>query len=419
MSDRADSYANALTGLASNLDKSTYGTFVRRNKLDYQTLGDLYEQGSIAARIVDRVVDDATSGGYSIKSTDTDFDPAEVRAVLDELDAVSQIADAWRWGRLYGGALLVLSVNDGLRMDQPLNLPTATKIQALNVIEAPYVTPDQFSPRMGARAFADPEFYLVHLPFGREGAQRKIHKSRVLRFDGVHTSPAKLVEHGGWGPSVIDRVWDELRQLGQAMGYASNIMHDLSVMVVKLEGLRAMLCGGPEQEAQARKILESMRQSMDNIHALALDKQDSYEERTRTVTGLEKLIEKFVDALVRATDMPRTVILGEQPGGLNAGADGEIRSWLDHVAAAQRQVLAPALGRILEVQFAIIENKGQRPPESWSVEFDPLWRPSQRENAETLDKVASALQKLILQDVIDPDEARSFMVEQGLIHVEV
>ena len=66
-----------------------------------------------ATRIVDRMVDDATRVEWSLTGVDKRFDWASVKSQIDDLGGLSQIGDAWRWGRLYGGGLVVLAVDDG------------------------------------------------------------------------------------------------------------------------------------------------------------------------------------------------------------------------------------------------------------------------------------------------------------------
>jgi phage-related protein (TIGR01555 family) len=412
---KSDSYANALTGLASSVDKSSYSFFGARASLQPETLADLYEQDAIAARIVDRLVDDGTREGFFLTGEDEAFDFSSLESEMEDLDAVNAIGDAWRWSRLYGGALLIMVVNDGLRMDQPLNLNRATKLASLQVVESQYVVPAGWNPGLGARAFRRPEYYSITVPFGSAEKVRKVHRSRVVRFDGVRVAPNRMIEKNGWGPSVLDRVYTEISQLGEVMGYARSIMHDMSLQVYKLDGLREQLCGSAQTQQEMRQVMETIRMSVDNLHCLALDTSDDYMEVSRNVGGLRELIEKFIDGLVRATDMPRTVLLGESPSGLNASGDSEIRSWFDFVASQQRSVLTPALNRLLEVIFAIRSNRGEEVPDEWSIEFRPLWQPTAQERAETILKTAQSAQILIANDITSPDEVRAQMISMGWI----
>lgn len=407
-----DDYGNALTGLSTSKDKSFFSIWTEAPKLSDELVSSVYEQDAIAARIVDRLVDDATREGFTIKGEDESFDFASIQSELEDLDAINAVADAWRWARLYGGALLVPVVNDGGKMDKPLNLDTARKLSSLQVLESPYVTPSAFNPGMGARAFRRPDFYDVTLPFSAN-KDRRIHRSRTIRFDGVRVAPTRMIQNSGWGPSILQRVWREVDQLGSVMAYARSIMHDLSVQTLKIDGFREKLAGSAQDKAEVRQMLESIRMAIDNLHVLALDSLDDYVEVSRTVGGLEALLEKFVDALVRATDMPRTILLGEQPSGLNANGDSEIRSWFDFVASQQRLILTPVITRVLEIIFATRRNRGEAVPEEWTVEFSPLWQPTQMERAETSLKSAQANSLYFTMGVKSSDEIRAELISSG------
>ena len=412
---RADSYANAITGLATPADKSLGGFHYRRHDLGVEQLNSIYEQDAIAARIVDRVVDDSIREGFRVAGPDAAaFDFGSIDSEIEDLDALNIVADGWRWSRLYGGALLILVVNDGQTMDQPLNLETATRLSSIQVVEAPYVLPAGYNPGLGARAFRNPEHYDITVPFG-SAKLRRVHRSRTIRIDGLKVSPTRMIAKNGWGPSVIDRVYTEISQLGEVMGYCRSIMHDISIQVYKLDGFRDQLCGSAQSQAEMRQILETIRFSVDNLHVLALDSADEYSEVSRNVSGLKELTDKFVDALVRATDMPRTILLGEQPGGLNASSDSEIRAWFDHVASQQKQILAPVISRVMEILLAVRSNRGEDVPEEWTIEFPPLWQPTADERSQTYLRQAQADQIYFLNGVLSADEIRARLVSEGMI----
>jgi phage-related protein (TIGR01555 family) len=413
---KADSYANAITGLAGAKDKSSYGFFLERDSLQSEVLSGLYEQDAIAARVVDRVVDDATREGFFLTGEDEAVDFASVQSELEDLDALNAVADAWRWARLYGGALLIMVVNDGGKMDTKLNLEKANKLSSLQVIESQFVTPVGFNPGLGARAFRRPEWYEISgLAVGKDKETKRVHRSRVIRFDGVRVAPNRMIEKNGWGPSVLDRIYTQLDQLGQVMGYARAVMHDISIQVYKLDGLREQLCGSDQSQAEMRAVMETIRMSVDNLHVLALDTADDFVEVNRSVAGLKELIDKFVDALVRATPYTRGVLLGESPGGLNANGESETRTYLDWVASQQKVQLTPVLNELLTVLFAVRGNRGEIVPDEWTVNFHPLWQPTAQESADTFLKKAQASQILALNDVISSDEWREALISEGLI----
>lgn len=410
---RKDDYSNLLTGMGTAGDKSSGSIFLRRPDLGTTELNAMYEQDAMSARIIDRLPDDATREGFTLIG-DKNFDMASIQSEAEDLDMLTHVADSWRWSRLYGGALLIMVVNDGLPMEEPLDLGAATKLSALQIIESPFVTPTGFNPGLGARAFRNPSTYDILVPFGSSKV-RKVHRTRVIRFDGIRVPPTRMIQKHGWGPSMLDRVLREVTQLGEVMGYGRNIMHDLSLLVLKIEDFRKMLTGSEQDKQDARAVIESIKWNADNLHTIALDSKDDMVELSRTVSGLTDLLDRFVDALVRATDMPRTILLGEQPGGLNANADSEVRSWYDFVAAQQKQTLTPVLTRLLNIMFAIRKNNKETVPEEWTIEYNPLWQPTEKESAETYKLRSEAGAINILNNVFSADEVSADLVARGLM----
>jgi hypothetical protein len=409
---KADDYVNNITALGTpGKDKSPHTSFALTADLQAEELDGMYEKESLAGRIIDRVVDDATRVDFSLTGTDEKFDWASVKSELDDLDALNQFADAWRWARLYGGSIVIMNIDDNVDIAKPLQLDRATEIRSLEIVESRFATPDFFSRGLGSRAFLKPSAYDIVTPLGHAG---KVHGTRVIRFDGVRVPPTRLLNRAGWGPSVLDKIWRDLRRLGSAMGYAEAILHEISVMMLSIKGYREQMAGSAEGKRTIQQIFEKMRWGIDNLNTLVLDSEDVYEEKTRTVTGMDALLTHFVDAMVRATDMPRTVLLGEQPGGLNASADSEVRAWYDHVANQQQKVLTPALNVLLEHIFALRAKRSEPVPDEWTIEYEPLWQPTEQEKAATaLVRAQTAQIQQTILSVASPEEIREQMIADG------
>jgi len=413
---KLDAYANLITGLGGSRDKSQGSALYRAGDLSTSELDVLYEQDALAARIIDRIVDDAIRSGFDIEAADEGFDIKSIKSQVEDLQVLDECGDAWRWSRLYGGSLVFFNANDGKKMSEPLILDNVSKLINLQVLESPFVVPSAYNPGLGARAFRNPERYDVFVPFGSDSV-RTIHRSRVVRFDGVRVPPTRLISRGGWGPSVLDRVIRELTQLGEVMGYARNVMHELSIMILKLDGFRDQVCGGPEAKAEIEKVIEAIRWAVDNLHTLALDKKDDYAESTRTVTGLADLLKMFVDALTRSTDYPGMVLLNQRAegSGLANSAGSELANYYDGVDAARKKFLIPAINRALEIIFAARKRAGERIPTEWTITFPSLYQPTEKERSETELREAQRDQILLTFGVKSPDEARDERIRNGQI----
>ncbi len=405
-----DGYMNVRSGLGTSIDKGMHTRFVARELLSWQTLDDMYEQDGLAARIVDRLPDDATRETFTLQGSE---DYTNTVAELESLGVRQKLADAWRWARLFRGALLIMNVNDGLPMNEPLNLETATKLSSLSVLEARYIIPVHHTAGVGSRGFGLPEAYEIFAPYGA-AKTRHIHKSRVIRFDGVKVTDARRFQNGGWGPSVLDRVRQELERLGAVMGYSAGIMHDASVQYLKLVGYRNALSSADTND-KIRQAVAGIKEHESTFRMTVMDADDEIGQVKKDFTGITDVVQDHVLALVRVTDQPRTLLTGEQPTGMNASAESELRIWYDAVSAHQRQTLSPAILRLTQVLQATRKEKPSTPP---FVEFAPLWAPSLKEHAETELILAQTDEIRIAAGVQTEDEVREKMRARGEIELE-
>lgn len=416
-----DGYANVITRMGMGEDKSNYTFFNSDRYLGYDELSQIYEQDALAARIVSRVVDDATRTKYRLTGVDQEFDVSSIQSELDDLQAIQQLGNAWRWARLYGGSIVVMAIDDGRPYSEPVDFDNVRRLNGLSIVDSPNVIPSGFVPGLGSRAYSEPEYYEIVVPWGGKSTgsskERIIHKSRCIRFDGISVPASRMILNGGWGPGVLQQVWRQIKRLGSAEASAENLLHELSVMIFKITGFKELLCGGPGSQETAQQLLEQLKWGLDNLHVLGLDKEDDYQEVKRSVDGIESLLNKFESSIVRATEYPRMILLGEHPGGLNSSsaAGSEIRAYYDHVKSEQESKLTPRINRILEILFAARRNAGEAIPEEWVIEYDPLMQDSKETQAQAALQWAQAMQMLIMNGVVSADEARQQLSDQGII----
>jgi len=413
MTPRTDEIANIVTGLGGPIDKSQWNYFQEERRLKEPELNNLYEGSGLAARIIDRVVDDATRSGFRLTGADKAFDWASIASEIEDLAVVSSANKACKTARLYGGALLVMEVNDGGSYEDPLDLLNASELEGFSVFPSNRVMPDSYNSAYGADAYLNPEWYLLT---GTNSSSTRVHRSRCIRVDGVPLlSPYRAMERGGWGPSVLERVFSEIARLEGAEGYAAGCMHDISVLTLKLPKLHEMMCGGDDQKALAQKLLEEMVWTRDQLHINLLGPEDVLEEVKRDLSGFDALIERFANAVIREENMPRTILLGEQPGGLGSSASDEVRGWYDHVSGWQARHLTRIYKRIMEVLFAIRRNNLLGVPEEWTIAYDSLWQPDEATQASTLLTSVQAYQILQTMGIMGPDEIKAELLRKGLI----
>ncbi len=400
----SDAWINAMTGLGKRgRDKSVSTRVKIRKLLTAPELEALYTQNGVAARIIDRMPDDATREKFKITDVDLEgFDQKRFRAKLDDLKLEMVAADAWRWARLYGGSIVVPAWIDGLDPAEPLQPTKIRGIDGIDIIESRYAVPVLNSETL---SILEPESYMIA---PRDSFSiLTVHASRVFRCDGMRVPKSVMINNGGWGPSIFERVIESLTGIGEGYGSARNMLHVASQPVLSIKNMHKRITEGGKTKQDVADLVAGIQDAASMLNWIAIDSEDSFAAVERRTTGAAELVTLLLMALVHDTGIPVEILLGLTPGGLNSGDNrGAFRTWYDQVAFEQKQKLDPFLDWILELLFQIDANNGLERPTEWTNEFEPLWQESKAETATTEKAEAEADQIRLNTGVLEPDEVR-------------
>ncbi len=418
---RLDDWKNYFTGMGvMGADKRVGAGFYLHN-LSFDQLKDLYLGDDLAARAVDTIPKEALRQGYDLAVSNTDdegpaVDPAELAAAvtqkLDVLGADEYLETAGCYERAFGGGAILLGVNDGQAdMTQPLNLNRARSLDWLTPLEARELMPLYAYADPRAPKYGQPEIYqlmsravLPSFSGNYSSTTMLVHESRLIVFPGIRVSRYQVTTtRGGWGESVLSRVYRVLRDFNTAWSSAGVLVTDFAQAVIKIQGLWEALAMDGNQAFQNR--LAAMEYGRNVTNAVTIDAQDTYERQQTPMTGLPDLLEKFAVRLAAACDMPLTLLFGTSPAGLNATGESDVRFFYDRVAAFQKRKLEPALRRICEIIFRTTGSK--KVPEKWHVKFRPLWQDSAKDKAAAMFTQAQADNVWIQAGVLSAEEVAS------------
>lgn len=408
---RSDGWQNVMTGIGTARDKRTHARFSGAMTFHGgEYLDELYAGDDVIARIVDLPAQEMTREWIELK-TGKDAEAAKgLVQRLDDLDLQSKTEEALTWARLHGGALMVLGVDDGKNPQEPLNEDTIRSFQWITVLDRWEVEIHQRYEDPHGPLFGKPEIYRIQ-PTGESGGASTIsyvHESRTIRFDGVKTPKRRMRLLQGWSDSIVTRVYEVARDFNQSYAGAAHALTDFSQAVVKLNNLASMLAADQDDLVIKRVLQMDLARSVARI--IPLDAQnEAFEIVTRTLTGLPDSLDRMAQRLSAATDIPVTKLVGMSPAGLNATGASDIRFWYDGMKAQQEAKLRPKLGRIIELIFRSQDGPtGGKEPEDWSLEFRPLWQPTEKEQAETRFVQSQTDRNYAEIGVVSPDEvARS------------
>lgn len=395
---RADGWINTASGFGTDRDRSEYGYFQADPPIDPEEATSLFATDDLAHRIVSIVPSECMRRPWSL-----DCAPEVAARLASWAGSVSlrrEVLDAWTWGRLYGGAVLVLGAEDGLDAREPLvrdrvksfRWVKAYDKRSLSVVS--WYREDPTHPKHGL-----PRTYLVTDPF--VGTTYEIHESRTVHFGGAKTDPHTRMRLGGWDHSVLRVVYRTLRQFNAAFAGTDVLLSESSQGILKVRGLIGALASGQKSRIEDRMHLFDLSRSMLRSVLVDADGED-YTKIVTPLSGLGEVLDRVANRLSAATEIPVTVLMGQAPAGLSATGDADIRIWYDKLASHQSEVLGPALRRVYRLAARAM---GVDPPDG--VTFAPLWTPTERESAETRKIDADTDAIYLSTEVLSPEEVRA------------
>jgi phage-related protein (TIGR01555 family) len=341
---RSDNWQNVFTGLGTSRDKTQFGSFVNLSEVRETELTALYHQSDMARRVVALKPQEMMRKGFAVNVEDDTEASSDIGTTLRKLKAGVHVRDAMIWGRLYGGAAVLIGADDGGEAHEPLNESTIKSVKFLHVIDKRHLVPDTwFADPLNDEHFGEPQTYRVT---PRRGATNLVvHRSRMLVFGGAHTSDEERDRLGNWDHSVITAVYAQLRQFDNVWQAAEHLMSDASQAVFKIQGLMSMIAGGQKDVLQTRMQLVDMSRSVARALLLDADGGEEFSRESSSFTDAQAMLDKFMLRLAAAAEVPVTILMGQSPAGMNATGESDFRWFYDSIATAQENELQPQLER--------------------------------------------------------------------------
>jgi len=395
-------YENVFLNVGNSGDRSAYTRASNSRTLHFTEIDSLYENDGFARKIIDLPAEEAVRAGYYVEGTDSD---AAVRAALDGIDALQKMCDAMKWSSLYGGAIIVVLVDDGGVLRDPLNVDAIKSIDSLRVYDRMHVNRHAEYTDPNDSQFGMTSHYLVSAP---GGVQYVVHESRCLIFDGVPVPPRIRERNDGWGGSVIQHSYDQLMRYGMSHAWANALLERAQQAVHGIPELTSLLRSpGGESLVRKRVDLVDMTRSINNT--IVIDSNESYDLKSTSLSGVADIIDRLGLALSAVTGIPESLMFGRQHGGLNSTGESDLENWYAKIGQIQNNVLRPALDRLVGMQLRALGKY----VDNYIIKFNPLHVPSAKDIAESNYKRAQTFEILNNIGAIDASEVRRMLSNEG------
>lgn len=429
---REDGYVNLLNKYGTKQDNSEAYKFEREPVIPDMQLTGLYEGNGLFSKIIDTPAEEALKHGFDLNLKSDELN-AFVEDALDDLEWEERAATAIKWARLYGGALIVMLIDDGRGLEEPVDWEHIRSIDELRVYERSIVQPDYASlyqqdyggKGVGNRVskFGQPEYYYVSSIYG----SFKVHESRCLVFrNGVLPEQTSNATYLFWGMPEYVRIRRALRETVTAHTDSVKLLERSVQAIYSMKGLASLLTTD-DGENQVLKRLQLVDTSRGLLNSIAIDSEgEQYDFKTFQFSGVKDVIDATCNMLSALTNIPQTILFGRSPAGMNATGDSDFESYYNFVEKIQRLMLKRNLRTLLDVVFRAGIASGDVAEEpDYKLEFKPLWSLSDTEQA-TVDQTkaqtalvkAQTAQAYVDMQALDPTEVRRRLASDEEFDVE-
>ena len=429
---REDGYVNLLNKYGTKQDNSEAYKFEREPVIPDMQLTGLYEGNGLFSKIIDTPAEEALKHGFDLNLKSDELN-AFVEDALDDLEWEEKAATAIKWARLYGGALIVMLIDDGRGLEDPVDWEHIRSIDELRVYERSIVQPDYASlyqqdyggKGVGNRVskFGQPEYYYVSSIYG----SFKVHESRCLVFrNGVLPEQTSNATYLFWGMPEYVRIRRALRETVTAHTDSVKLLERSVQAIYSMKGLASLLTTD-DGENQVLKRLQLVDTSRGLLNSIAIDSEgEQYDFKTFQFSGVKDVIDATCNMLSALTNIPQTILFGRSPAGMNATGDSDFESYYNFVEKIQRLMLKRNLRTLLDVVFRAGIASGDVAEEpDYKLEFKPLWSLSDTEQAavdqtkaQTALVKAQTAQAYVDMQALDPTEVRRRLASDEEFDVE-
>lgn len=412
--ERFDGWQNAQTGMGmQGFDKSmqTKPTFSFNN---YATLEAIYSTETVAQKVVKTIVEDSLREGWKLVSKNESS--TETISFIDQFvkshSIIEKIEEAWTYARVYGGAALILGINDGRPMHEPVDWNASKGIQFAFVVDRFELSYQSIERDPRKKSYGLPNVYryspLHGGYFGNQNGQfsNSIHRSRMIIFQGKNLTKRMLTFNQYWHYSELHSVIEAIEGFATAHKSAVHFLHDFSHGVMKMKGLDSAIAAQKGKAVESK--LAKISQNASIYRTLVIDADDDYTRVANSVAGISELITAATQRLITDSDLPSFIVLGDgAKGGLGSEGALEQRQWYDRVSATQEKYLKPKLTQLFKIILA--SNGGEKEISKLNeidIEFNSLWQQDDSQIAATRKAIAETDAIYMQNGVLDPEEVR-------------
>jgi len=383
-----------------------------------------YMTQGLIQTVITQPVNDAFRGGIQIKSSE--LDDADLTLLLNTLrrsrkrDAATRklarkvnpnaainlgnsdlrvIMDTLNWSRLYGGAGLIINTNQNYSSE--LDVDAITPESPLEFIAA-----DRWE-----LILSQTNVYNTSNPVPYNFYGLPIHYSRVVKVSGVEAPSYIRLRLQGWGMSEIERCIRPINAFVKFESLIFELLDEAKIDVYRIQGFNdSLLTEDGTANTQRRIQLSNQLKNFQN--ALAMDKEDEYDQKQITWSGLAEIWQQLRLNLSSALKIPMNKLFGESATGFGGGEDAleNYNSIVEGVRTDAEPLVTEVVDLRCQQLFGFIPD------------YEIVWQPLRVLDGVEQEKVLTSKQARILEmfrdRLVTGREASTLLRTEGLLPID-
>ncbi len=355
-----------------------------------------YMTHGIFQTAIDQPVYDAFRGGLIINSPEFDEEDNQIlQKYIRENKIMKEIVDGFRWGRLFGGA--------GIIINTPQDPMTPLNRNYIQFPETPlsFIAADRWELTMSVPNLSELEY-----PYNYYGVPLK--EDRVLRILGKEAPSWIRPQLMGWEFSELERMIRDLNAYVKANQALFELLDEAKIDVWRLVGFNDTVLSDLAQGKISKRV--EYANYLKNYHnAIMMDAEDEFEQRTQTFAGFGEILHQLRLGICSALRMPMSKVFGISAAGLSAGED-DLESYNGLVESEIREPAIPLCHEI--IQLCCMQVFGFEP--ELTITFKPLRVLGAVEEEEVKTSKQNRFIQLYDRGIINPQETAELLKKEEL-----
>lgn len=372
--------------------------------INYIPLANTYKSNGFAKLAVDLPVSDCfRDGGYILNSATLEAEELqELQEYMEEHDT-EVIKQCLRWGRLYGGGLIICSTQQ--EPDTPFNPET------IHNKPVEFFAADRWQCVPNASTVQMADQFILQDNFNDTASNLiTFDKSRIKTFMG-EVQPYYLRNLlQGWGASIFESIIPQLNEYLKANSVILELLDEAKIDILKINELASLLSSG-EGEALVKKRAEIFAQQKNYKNMGVMDTNDDYVQKTMTFSGLNELLEKIFLLICSSLRIPYSKVFGRGASGFSSGED-DLENYNAMIMSELRVPAQPLIKWMAQIRACQLFG---RKIDDLVITWKPLRVLSDKDHQELNNAKINGYIQLLQSRVLTPKQVAEKLVQDEII----